>query len=69
MLYTPAPEETKYDCVAIREVFTEIGDGVPLVTVGLRPGREPERKQALADVIAALLKEELDVDPQDVYVL
>ena len=69
VLDTLAPKETKYDYVAIREVFAEIGDGVPLVTVDLRPGREPERKQALADTIAALLKAELDVDPQDVYVL
>ena len=69
VLDTLAPKETKYDYVAVREVFGEIGDGVPLVTVDLRPGREPERKKALVDAIAKLLKIELNVEPADVYVL
>lgn len=66
---TLAPKETKYDYVAIREVFGEIGDGIPLVTVDLRPGREADRKKALSDAIAALLKVELNVEAADVYVL
>ena len=69
VLDTLAPKETKYDYVAVREVFGEIGDGVPLVTVDLRPGREAERKKALADAIAALLKKELNVDARDIYLL
>ena len=69
VLDTLAPKETKYDYVAVREVFGEIGDGVPLITVDLRPGREPERKKALVDALADLLKNELNVEPQDVYVL
>jgi len=69
VLDTLAPKETKYDYVAVREVFGEIGDGVPLITVDLRPGREPERKKALVDALAALLKTELDVEARDVYVL
>ncbi len=69
VLDTLAPKETKYDYVAVRGVFGEIGDGVPLVTVDLRPGREAERKKALADAIAALLKTELDVEADDIYVL
>ena len=69
VLDTLAPKETKYDYVAVREVFAEIGDGVPLITVDLRPGREAERKKALADAIAQLLQKELDVNATDVYVL
>jgi len=69
VLDTLAPKETKYDYVAVREVFGEIGDGVPLITVDLRPGREAERKKALTDAIAKLLKQELNVEPGDVYVL
>lgn len=69
VLIALAPKETKYDYVAIREVIGEIGDGVPLVTVDLRPGREPARKKALADAISKILNEELDVAPADVYVL
>ena len=69
VLETLAPKETKYDYVAVCEVFGEIGDGVPLVTVDLRPGRKPERKKALADAIAALLKIELNVEARDIYVL
>jgi len=66
---TLAPKEIKYDYVAIREAFGIIGDGLPLVTVDLRPGREPERKKALVDAIAAILNSELAVDPVDLYVL
>ncbi len=69
VLKTLAPKETKYDYVAIREVFGEIGDGVPLVTVDLRPGREPERKAALAAAIADALGEIAGIKPEDVYVL
>ncbi|MFK7965228.1 MAG: 4-oxalocrotonate tautomerase family protein [Burkholderiaceae bacterium] len=69
VLDTLAPKETKYDYVAVSEVFADIGDGVPLVTVDLRPGREADRKKALVDAIAALLKTELNIDPKDLYVL
>jgi phenylpyruvate tautomerase PptA (4-oxalocrotonate tautomerase family) len=69
VLTTLAPKETKYDYVAVREVFGEIGDGLPLVTVDLRPGREVARKQALVDAISAVLKSRLQVSPEDVYVL
>ncbi len=69
VLDTLAPKETKYDYVAVSEVFGEIGDGVPLVTVDLRPGREPERKKALVDALATLLNKELAVEPADLYVL
>ena len=66
---TLAPKEIKYDYVAIREAFGEIGDGLPLVTVDLRPGREAERKKALVDAIASILLTELGVNPVDLYVL
>ena len=69
VLDTLAPKETKYDYVAVAEVYGEIGDGLPLVTVDLRPGREVARKKALVDAIAAILLSELRVDPVDVYVL
>ena len=69
VLDTLAPKETKYDYVAVREVHGEIGDGVPLVTVDLRPGREPERKKALVDAIAGLLNAEMGIAAEDVYVL
>ena len=69
VLDTLAPKETKYDYVAIREVFGEIGDGLPLVSVDLRPGREVARKKALVDAISEVLKREINVDPADVYVL
>jgi len=69
VLKTLAPKETKYDYVGVREVFGEIGDGLPLVTVDLRPGREAERKKALVDAIAAVLKRRLQINAEDVYVL
>ena len=69
VLKTLAPKETKYDYVAVREVIGEIGDGVPLVEVDLRPGREPERKKALVDAIAEILHEEMGVEASDIYVL
>lgn len=69
VLKTLAPKESKYDYVAIREVFGDIGDGVPVVTVDLRPGREQERKSALAAAIAQALGEVAGIRPDDVYVL
>ena len=69
VLKTLAPKQTKYDYVAVREVVAEIGDGVPLVEIALRPGREPERKKALVDAIAEILNDTMGVDATDVYVL
>ncbi|MGI9521810.1 MAG: tautomerase family protein [Hyphomicrobiaceae bacterium] len=69
VLDTLAPKETKYDYVAVREVFAVLGDGLPLVTVDLRPGREVERKKALVDSIANIMQSELGSDPADLYVL
>lgn len=69
VLKTLAPKEVKYDYVAVREAFGEIGDGLPLIEVDLRPGREPERKKALVDAIAAVLQDAMGVAPEDVYVL
>jgi len=69
VLDTLAPKETKYDYVAIREVFGYVGDGLPLITVDLRPGREKDRKKALVDAIANVLEEELGILSEDVYVL
>lgn len=69
VLKTLAPKEAKYDYVAIREVFGEIGDGVPVVTVDLRPGREQERKAALAESIGRSLEAVLGIEARDVYVL
>lgn len=69
VLDTLAPKEIKYDYVAIREAFGELGDGLPLVTVDLRPGRDAGRKKALTDAIAAILLTELNCDPADLYVL
>jgi phenylpyruvate tautomerase PptA (4-oxalocrotonate tautomerase family) len=69
VLRTLAPKETKFDYVAIREAFGVIGDGLPLVEIDLRPGREPERKHALVDAIARLLKAEMGIAPSDLYVL
>ncbi|MBA5776957.1 tautomerase family protein [Stappia sp. F7233] len=69
VLRTLAPKETKYDYVGVREAVAEIGDGVPLVEVDLRPGREPERKKALVDAIAEIMERELGAPPADLYVL
>ncbi|GAB5438431.1 tautomerase family protein [Falsiruegeria mediterranea] len=46
-----------------------MGDGLPLVTVDLRPGRDAGRKKALVDAIAVLLQKEHNSDPTDLYVL
>ena len=69
VLGTLAPKETKYDYVAVREAFGAIGDGLPLVEIDLRPGREPARKQALVDAIAELLQAEMGIARADLYVL
>ena len=53
--------------VSIRESFGIIGDGLPVIDVDLRPGREPERKKRLVDGISSVLKDTLNIDPEDVY--
>ncbi|WP_432653433.1 tautomerase family protein [Ruegeria atlantica] len=53
----------------MHEVFGILGDGLPLVTVDLRPGRDAGSKKALVDAIAVLLQKELYSDPTDLYVL
>ena len=64
-----APKEPKYDHVGVRETVGAIGDGLPLVEVDLRPGREPARKKALVDAIAEILNETMGVAAADIYVL
>lgn len=69
VLRTLAPKESKYDYVAIHDVHAEIGDGAPVVTVDLRPGREASRKKALTNAIAEVLGKIAGIAPADVYVL
>lgn len=69
VLRTLAPKEAKYDYVALREVFAKPGDGVPLVEVDLRPGREPKRKEALVKALAQALEENCGYAEEDLYVL
>ena len=67
VLKTLAPKEIKYDYVSIISAYGEIGDGLPVVDIDLRPGREPERKKILVDQISIILEEILNINPQDVY--
>ena len=69
VLKTLAPKEVKYDYVSIRESFGFIGDGLPVIDVDLRPGRDARRKKALVDGISEVLKETLNVSKEDVYCL
>ncbi len=62
-------KEVKYDYVSIRESFGFIGDGLPVIDVDLRPGRDAKRKKALVDGISEVLKETLNVSKEDVYCL
>ena len=52
----------------MREVLGEIGDGVPLVEVDLRPSREPEREKARVDAIAEILNDTMGAGAADVHV-
>ena len=67
VLMTLAPKEVKYDYVSIREAHGIIGDGLPVVDIDLRPGRDANRKKALVDGISEVLKESLNINPIDVY--
>ena len=64
-----APKEVKYDYVSIREALSFIGDGLPVIDVDLRPGRDARRKKALVDGISEVLKETLNIAKEDVYCL
>ena len=67
VLKTLAPKQVRYDYVSISEAFGIIGDGLPVIDVDLRPGREPERKKGLVDGIAEVLNETMGVDAEDIY--
>ena len=67
VLRTLAPKQVKYDYVSIREAYGIIGDGLPVIDVDLRPGREPERKKGLVDGIAEVLHETMGVNAEDIY--
>ena len=67
VLKTLAPKEVKYDYVSIREAFGFIGDGLPVIDVDLRPGRDVEEK-GLVDGISEVL-ETLNISKEDVYCL
>ena len=64
---TLAPKEVKYDYVSIREAFGFIGDGLPVIDVDLRSGRDARRKKALVDGISEVLKDLLNISKEDVY--
>jgi phenylpyruvate tautomerase PptA (4-oxalocrotonate tautomerase family) len=64
-----APKETRYIYVAIGEAHGRIGDGLPTVTVDLRPGREAARKATLANAIAGCLSTHAGIVASDVYLL
>ncbi|MDE0694221.1 MAG: hypothetical protein OXH76_00100 [Boseongicola sp.] len=67
VLDTLAPKEINCDYVAVREVFGILGGGLPLVTVDLRLGRDAGCKMALTDAIAAILENEQNSGPVDLY--
>ncbi len=63
------PKVTKFIYVSVFEAQASIGDGAPTITVDLRPGRETERKAALAEGIAKAFSTTLGIDGEDVYLL
>ena len=69
VLKTLTPQEVKYDYVSIREAFGNIGDGLQVIDVDLRPGRDARRKKALVDGISEVLQETLNITKEDVYCL
>ena len=69
VLKTLAPKQVRYDYVSIRESFGIIGDGLPVVDVDLRPGREPERKKGLVAGISSVVKDILDIDLREKIIL
>ena len=69
VLKTLVPKEIKYDYVSIRESFSFIGDGLPVIDVDLRPGRDARRKKSLEDGISEVLRDSLNISKKDVYYL
>ena len=69
VLKTLALKEVKYDYVSTKEAFGYIGDGLPVIDVDLRPGRDARRKKALVDGISKIFNEKLNMSKEDVYCL
>jgi phenylpyruvate tautomerase PptA (4-oxalocrotonate tautomerase family) len=63
------PKIPKYIYLSIRDAYGEVGDGLPLVTVDLRPGREAGRKAALVEMLDKAFLDILGIRPDDLYVL
>lgn len=59
----------KYDYVAVREVHADLGDGVPVVSVDLRVGRDSASKKAFVAAVSEALCSELHVASADVCVV
>ena len=64
-----APAETRYVYVGVREAFARVGDGVPTITVDLRPGRAAERKAALAEALADSVSTIAGIGREHIYLL
>jgi phenylpyruvate tautomerase PptA (4-oxalocrotonate tautomerase family) len=69
VLKTLSPKDSRHDYVVVSEEIGKIGDGLPLVLVDMRPGREHERKEAFAKFVSESIASELGIDAKTVYVL
>jgi phenylpyruvate tautomerase PptA (4-oxalocrotonate tautomerase family) len=64
-----APPDARYVYVGVCDVFARVGDGVPTVTVDLRPGREADQAPALASALADSVASVAGIAHEHIYVL
>lgn len=69
VLKTLSPKDSRHDYVVVAEAVGKIGDGMPVVNVDMRPGREPDRKAEFAELVSECLSRNLNIDPKHVFVL
>ncbi|CAK9078400.1 Tautomerase domain-containing protein [Durusdinium trenchii] len=69
VLDTLSADRAHHDYVTVVEVLGKMGDGVPLVKVDQRPGREKWRKEQFSQRIAKTIADELKCQENHCFVV
>lgn len=69
VLASLSADQSHHDYVTISEDIAKIGDGVPLVEVDQRVGREKWRKEKFAKLVQKTIKDELGIEETKTFVV
>lgn len=69
VLESLSADQAHHDYVVVSENIGTVGDGLPLVLVDQRPGREKWRKEKFANLVQQTLEQELEIAPKNTFVV